>query len=691
MIIMNTDKFYKTNKKTTVKNSQVLAKRLCLTFCFSIVFACLWAGVNPKPFVVPELKQWSGAEGYFKLSGKYIVVGGRQAESVAELFAKDYEDLFGVKLTRKSGKASIGDIVLVLKKDKSLGGEDYRLAIGDVATLTSTNIDGLLWGTRTILQLSEQNRLNNFTLPKGSTIDSPDYGLRGFMIDCGRKFIPMSYLRSLVKMMSYYKMNTLQLHLNDNGFLQFFDGDWAKTQAAFRLECDTYPGLTARDGFYTKAEFVELQKLAEQYGVDIIPEIDVPAHSLAFTHYKPEIGSKEYGMDHLDLFNPETYKFVDGLLKEYLEGKNPVFRGKVVHIGTDEYSNAKKEVVEKFRYFTDRYIRYVESFGKQAAVWGALTHANGDTKVKSDNVIMHCWYNGYADPKEMKRQGYKLVSIPDGLLYIVPAAGYYYDYLNCKNLYDTWTPSKIGNQTFDEHDPAILGGMFAVWNDHTGNGISVKDIHDRLFPALQTLSTKCWTGTSTSLPYSEFDRLRMNLSEAPAVNEAARWAKGKKLVIDNLCPGQTTGEKEVGYGYRVEFTIEATDEAKGTVLFTSDNATFYLADPEDGHLGFAREGYLNKFNYKIQSGKKVAIVITGDNRKTSLYVDGKLREELGPLTLYAMQQKDLTTFQKADASAWQPVLYNPSAKMYYQRTLVFPLQKAGNFKSKVTGLRVTQE
>ena len=304
---------------------------------------------------------------------------------------------------------------------------------------------------------------------------------------------------------------------------------------------------------------------------------------------------------------------------------------------------------------------------------------------------MHCWYNGYANPKEMKRQGYKLVSIPDGLLYIVPAAGYYYDYLNCKNLYDTWTPSKIGNQTFDEHDPAILGGMFAVWNDHTGNGISVKDIHDRLFPALQTLSTKCWTGTSTSLPYSEFDRLRMNLSEAPAVNEAARWAKGKKLVIDNLRPGQTTGEKEVGYGYRVEFTIEATDEAKGTVLFTSDNATFYLADPEDGHLGFAREGYLNKFNYKIQSGKKVAIVITGDNRKTSLYVDGKLREELGPLTLYAMQQKDLTTFQKADASAWQPVLYNPSAKMYYQRTLVFPLQKAGNFKSKVTGLRVTQE
>ena len=668
----------------------ISVKRLFLTACCSLALSFGWAAVNDKPFVVPELKQWSGAEGMFAPSGKYIVKGGKQAEAVAALFANDYADLVGNRLTAKSGKPSAGDIVLVLKADKQLGAEGYRLNIGDVTTITASTVEGLIWGTRTVLQLVEQNRSANYALPKGSAVDVPEYGLRGFMMDCGRKFIPMSYLRSLVKMMSYYKMNTLQIHLNDNGFRQFFGDDWAKTQAAFRLECDTYPGLTAKDGHYTKSEFVELQKLAEQYGVNIIPEIDVPAHSLAFTHYKPEIGSKEYGMDHLDLFNPETYKFVDGLLKEYLEGKSPVFRGKVVHIGTDEYSNAKKEVVEKFRYFTDRYIKYVEQYGKQAAVWGALTHAKGDTKVKSQNVIMHCWYNGYAEPREMKRQGYKLVSVPDGLVYIVPAAGYYYDYLNCRNLYNTWTPAQIGEEKFDERDPSILGGMFAVWNDHAGNGITVKDIHHRLFPALQTLSTKCWTGAATSLPYDQFDRLRLRLSEAPAVNEAARWAKGKTLTIDHLRPGQTTGETEVGYGYRVEFGIEGADEAKGTPLFTSDNATFYLADPVDGCLGFEREGYLNKFKYKVEPGKKVTIAITGDNKKTCLYVDGKLREELGPLTIYAMQQKDRTSFQNTDPTAWQPVMYNPTAKMHYQRTLVFPLQKAGSFKSKITDVKVVQ-
>ena len=674
-----------------MKKNSISARRAFLTVCLSVAFGCGWAAVNDKPFVVPELKQWNGGEGVFRPSGRYVVKGGRQAETVAAMFAADYRDITGRQLTRKAGRAAAGDIELVLKADKELGGEGYRLSIGDVTTVTASTAKGLMWGTRTVLQLSEQNSGKAFSLPKGAATDAPEYGLRGLMMDCGRKYIPMDYLRSLVKMMAYYKMNTLQLHLNDNGFRQFFGDDWNRTQAAFRLECDTYPGLTAKDGSYTKAEFVELQKMAELYGVNIIPEIDVPAHTLAFTHYKPEIGSKEYGMDHLDLFNPETYKFLDALFKEYLDGKNPVFRGKTVHIGTDEYSNAKKEVVEKFRYFTDRYIKYVESFGKQAAVWGALTHADGDTKVKSDNVIMSCWYNGYADPKEMKRQGYKLISIPDGLTYIVPAAGYYYDYLNCKYLYDTWTPAQIGNERFDDNDPAVLGGMFAVWNDHAGNGISVKDIHDRVFPALQTLAVKFWDGAHVSVPFERFDSLRHSLSEAPAVNEAARWPKGKTLTVGSLAPGQATGEKEVGYGYRVSFTIDGADEAKGTVLLASDNATFYLSDPEDGRLAVAREGYLNKFGYKVEAGKKTDITITGDNRKTCLYVNGKLREELGPLDIYAMKQKDLTTFQSGDTNAWQPVMYNPQTRMHYQRTLVFPLAKAGNFKSRITNLKVTQD
>ncbi len=659
----------------------VIAVLLCVTVS---------AQNNPKPFVIPEITSWSGAQGDLIPSGRVAVKGSdKELQRIAAAFVADYKLLTGRELSVVKGSGKAGDIVLQLdKKATSLGKEGYKLSVGEQAVVSAHNLQGAFWATQTLLQLAEQS--DNGAMPKGEAVDIPQYEMRGFMIDCGRKFFPMDYLRKLVKIMAYYKMNTLQVHLNDNGFRQYFDNDWSKTQAAFRLESDTYPGLAAKDGSYSKQEFIDMQILAEQNYVEVIPEIDVPAHSLAFTHYKPEIGSKEYGMDHLDLFNPETYKFVDGLFREYLEGENPVFRGKRVHIGTDEYSNAKKEVVEKFREFTDHYIRFVEGFGKQAMCWGALTHAKGDTPVKSENVIMNCWYNGYANPRDMKEQGYQLVSIPDGFLYIVPAAGYYYDYLNCNYLYDHWTPAIIGNQKFDEQDPAILGGMFAVWNDHAGNGISVKDVHHRVFPAMQTLAVKCWSGKLRELPYAEFDKKRKELSEAPGVNELALFGVEQREVYsaDEVKAGAELPIEEIGYDYTISFTLEGAPEQKGTELFRSANAVFYLSDPESGQLGFAREGYLNKFNFRVPQSGKVEIKIQGNNKFTRLYVNGRMRQELGPLTLYAMKPNELVTFQASDENAWKPVMYNPGTKMYYQRTLVFPLRKAGDFKSRISNFKV---
>lgn len=662
-------------------------KILALATCCMLSAGALWADINPKPFVVPELKTWSGAEGQTALSGR-IVVKNAKLKAVAAALAADYKEMFGKELTIVNGATKGGDVVLSLKKDKALGDEGYTMNVGSAVEITAATERGAFWATRTLLQIAEQHKDGN--LPKGKTTDVPEYKLRGFMIDCGRKFIPMSYLRDLAKIMAYYKMNTLQVHLNDNGFRQYFGGDWNKTQAAFRLECDTYPGLTAKDGSYSKQEFIDFQKLAEQNGVEVIPEIDAPAHSLAFTQYKNEIGSKEYGMDHLDLFNPETYKFMDGLWKEYIGGKNPVFIGKRVHIGTDEYSNAKKDVVEKFREFTDHYIKYVESFGKQAVVWGALTHANGDTKVKNKGVLMDIWYNGYADPVEMKKQGYKLVSIPDGLVYIVPAAGYYYDYLNCQYLYEHWTPAVIGNKTFEENDPMIEGGMFAVWNDHAGNGISTKDVHHRVYPALQTLAVKCWTGKDTKLPYAEFESKRAELSEAPGVNELGRLGKPGSVVLEKATvnAGETLNAEEIGYNYAVTFTIDGKQEANGTELFRSANAVVYLADPEQGKLGFERDGYRNLFNYRIPAGEKHTVTIEGTNKMTRLLVDGAVKEELGPKTLYVMRDQDRAHYQVKGTYTYEPVVYQPTDQIYYQRTLVFPLRKAGNFKSTITNLKV---
>lgn len=476
--------------------------------------------------------------------------------------------------------------------------------------------------------------------------------------------------------MAYYKMNTFHIHLNDNGFKQYFNNDWDKTPSGFRLESDYFPGLASRDGYYTKEEFIELQRHAERLGVEIIPEFDVPAHSLAFVHYRPELGSEDYGKDHLDLFKEETYNFVDSLFMEYLSGDEPVFRGPRFHVGTDEYSNKDSLVVEKFRHFTDHCIREAEKYGKQACVWGALTHAEGATPVKVDNVLMYAWYNGYANPKEMMDLGYDLLSIPDGLTYIVPAAGYYYDYLNCEYLYNNWTPAQIGNQKFEEKHPQIKGGSFAVWNDHAGNGISFKDIHYRVFPAMQTMATKMWSGTDTKTPYDEFNKKRQNISDAPGLNIAGRFdGEAKSLIkIDLLKPNKNiakeTGIKEIGFEYSISFDIDYQEEKKGTILFESRDAVFYLSDPIEGKLGFARDSYLNTFNFKFYPNEKSHITICGDKEATYLYINGELKETLDKQTLFHNEGK---------------------SKMYYVRTLVFPLEKTGDFRSEIKNFEVRNE
>lgn len=643
---------------------------LIILLLFSVMLTAI--AQNSKPFVIPELKEWKGEQGIFSIKKQTRIVCQEDNPAlthIARLFAKDYQTMFGKQLTVTHSKATDGDILFRIRKDRQMPYEGYNITIGKQIIITAPEAIGIYWATRSLLQMSEQGEEQS--LPCGHIKDYPDYAVRGFMLDCGRKFIPLEFLQDYVRIMSYYKMNTFQIHLNDNAFPRYYDWDLMKTYSAFRLESDTYPGLTAQDGYYTKQEFIDLQKLAEAHFVEIIPEIDIPAHSLAFTQYKPEIGSQKYGMDHLDLFNPETYRFVDGLFKEYLEGDKPVFRGKRVHVGTDEYSNKDKEVVEKFRYFTDYCIRYVESFGKQACIWGALTHAKGDTPVKSENVVMNAWYNGYADPADMIKQGYQLISIPDGLLYIVPSAHYYYDYLNTRKLYENWTPVHIGKAVFEEKHPSILGGMFAVWNDHAGNGISTKDIHNRVFPAMQTLAVKMWTGKNTGMPYAVFDVLRKALSEAPGVNQSGRIGKKSGLVYQqaSVNPNQTFPHREVGKTYQVSFQLDGKPEKRGTELFRSPSAVFYLSDPIRGLMGYARDGYLNTFHYSVKN-ERIQVRMEGDSVSTRLYINNKLIENKDITRKYFNAGKD---------------------SMNYVRTLVFPLEKSGDFKSTVTNLKVYQK
>lgn len=657
-------------------------------FLLLILSSALFShAVNPLPKVIPTLKEWVGKEGNLELkkSARIILSAENEAElrKAAAILQQDLREFTGYTHIIITGKPKSGDIYLALSESApALGAEGYTLTIDKVVNITAPTYKGIFWGTRTLLQLIEQDPARRF-LPNGIATDYPDYEVRGFMLDCGRKFFTMDFLRDYVKLMAYYKMNNFHIHLNDNGFKKYFNENWDETYSAFRLECETYPELTAKDGSYTKKEFIELQQLANDYGITIIPEIDVPAHSLAFAKVFPEIGSKEYGMDHLDLYNPKTYEVVENVFKEYLQGSNPVFINKEVHIGTDEYN--KKEA-EAFRKFTDHFIKYVQGFGKDVRVWGALTHAQGTTPVTSDRVTMNAWYNGYADPVEMKKLGYKLISTPDGYLYIVPAAGYYYDYLNLPFLFEKWEPINIGKVTFEKGDTAVRGGMFAVWNDIVGNGVTMKDVNDRVFPAMQVLSQKMWAGTVDGLTYDAFKKTANITGEGPGLNIRSKQegdANGlvytelfNKKLYKTLNVSQKDGAlwlkggtsyaathfTEIGYDYTVSFRVFPEELKPGTVLFSSQNAKIQISD--NGKLAFSREGYMDEFDYELPLNTWTKITICGTAKGTSLYVNGELKSKL------------------YDGVINYPNVEKPIRKM---QTVFFPLQYIGDKQQSFKG------
>lgn len=400
--------------------------------------------------------------------------------------------------------------------------EAYTIAFTkDAIEIKADGPLGLVWADRTLKQLKAAGPAT----PCGILVDKPKYRVRGFVMDVGRMYHSMDFLRDLANTMSYYKMNTLHIHLNDNEIEKNPNADWSKKQAAFRLESETYPGLTAKDGSYTKREFREFMLYCRGIGVTVVPEIDVPAHSLAFTRFKPEFASKKYGEDHFDLDKTdEIVEWLKPLFAEYMTGGEPTFIGPYVHVGTDEYN--KKEA-EKFRYFTDKMLKMVRGFGYKPCAWGALTHAKGTTPVLADkDVTMDIWHNPYYQPAEALEAGYSIVSVPDGLVYLVPFAGYYYDYLDCRSLFNNWEPNRIGGYTVPEDRlDQLAGGKFALWNDmlgrkKDGSPYSEADNWDRIYPAMQTLSQKFWTGKAGGQDWEAFAKLADSLGEPKGVKNS---------------------------------------------------------------------------------------------------------------------------------------------------------------------------
>ncbi|MBR5577514.1 MAG: discoidin domain-containing protein [Lachnospiraceae bacterium] len=344
-------------------------------------------GDNPAPKVLPELREWKGTSGSYRiLEESRIVYKEEELKTAAEALARDYQVLTGESLrVVKAEEAEAGDIFFRLTKGKGLFKEGYLMNITDRVVVEAEESTGAYWATRTILQSIKKEG----SIPQGIARDYPLYEVRGLILDVGRKTFSMDYLKQTVQELAWYKMNDFQIHLNDNYiWLENYSDaneDPMTAYSGFRLESDIKKGgnnglnqadLTNTDVFYTKDEFREFMQTAKECGVNIVPEIDVPAHSLALTKVRPDLrdGTNGRQNDHLALSTKfdECVDFVQSIFDEYMGSdlENPVFDpDATIHIGCDEY----EADAAAFRRFCNSMIEYVQERGRKVRFWGSLT------------------------------------------------------------------------------------------------------------------------------------------------------------------------------------------------------------------------------------------------------------------------------------------------------------------------------
>ncbi|HEY1121480.1 MAG TPA: family 20 glycosylhydrolase [Haloferula sp.] len=490
--------------------------RLPLLLALVLPVAAVEQPVSDTANIVPAVHSWAPGQGGIDASNLKLEVAPVHAAALRETAAAIQQDLMALGGGRKAAGKPV-TLLLTLEGGDSKRPEGYSVEISDQIVIRGATPAAVFLGSRSVLQLLLQSSI----LPKGTITDWPDYKGRMLMLDVGRKAFPVSALKDFIRLMAWYKMNELHLHLSDEAF--------GGTYAAFRVESKTYPGLASKDLSYTAADIRELQDFAKARGVTITPEIDMPGHARCFTNYWPEITLKDHP-NYMDVTNPKTVEVMKKLLDEMI----PLFDAPDFHIGTDEYrvdGPRKEELHESFRQFINTMNAHVRSKGKNCRIWSGFEHMGGTTQI-DPTVVIDMWETD--DAKGQIAKGHSIINSNHGRTYIVPGAHYYG--ISRSGIYQGWEPWMVSGDNAKnpgKDDPKLLGGKLNVWFDQGPTGWTLTETAETTLTGIHAFSEKLW-GTKGSQDYPAFTKRAAKTLPVPGVTLLDRVAGGKNGVILDL-------------------------------------------------------------------------------------------------------------------------------------------------------------
>lgn len=459
-----------------------------------------------------------------------ITVPTEEQKPVAGLFASLFTRSAG--FTPKVQVGTEGDVCLELDKNLPEDAYEMQVSSGQIRVKASDS-KGLFYGLQNLrlllppaIESSTAQDTVEWTVPEMTVKDAPRFGYRGFMLDVSRYFLPKEELLRMIDCMALLKLNRLHLHLTD-------DNGW-------RLEIKKYPKLTevgawkvdrqhlpfperrnpkrgepaTVGGYYTQADMKEIIAYAADRQIEIIPEIDIPAHSNAALASYPEYACpvvKDFigvipglgGKNAEIIFcggNEKTYEFLQDVLDEVIA----LFPSRYIHLGGDEATktNWKKCPLCQARireehladeealqgYFMGRMSDYVRSKGKEVMGWDELTNS----KLPED-VIVFGWQGFGNAALKAAEQGHRFVMTPARVAYLIRYQGpqwfepvTYFGNNTLKGLFD-YEPVQEGWKP--EYEKLLMGVQASMWTEFCNKP---EDVFYLVFPRLAALAEIAW-------------------------------------------------------------------------------------------------------------------------------------------------------------------------------------------------------
>jgi hexosaminidase len=465
--------------------------------------------------IIPEPFHVAKGTGVFQFSKSISINAPASANEVTEQIVKQLKTVTGKSVSFSKNEPSI---TLDIIKDEVIGAEGYTLNVNATGIIISANTNaGLFYGWQTLQQMLPagiySNKLQsnvNWQLPYVSIIDKPRFGWRGMMLDVSRHFFSKADVKVFIDDMARYKYNRFHWHLTDDQGWRIEIKSLPKLTSVGAWRADrkgkwmniTTPALDepkTYGGFYTQEDIKEVVAYAKSKFIEVIPEVDVPGHSMAMLAAYPELsttpnypyqvnagdefmdwaglnGHATAKIDNsLDPSNEKVFEYLDKIMTEIA----PLFPYDYIHMGGDE--NAKnnweksanvqalmkkeglKDQMEVQSYFVKRMQKIINSKGKKMMGWDEILQGG----LSGDAVVMS--WQGVKGGIEAARQGHKVVMSPNDYNYIdyyqgeVTAEGKVYRGLRMKTTYG-YEPVPAGI------DPnLILGNQANQWTEQLQN------------------------------------------------------------------------------------------------------------------------------------------------------------------------------------------------------------------------------